>query len=114
MGWLVAYHALFLAGFAVFLLGVIRAETVWSALGLGLMIGGFVTQQLVLRQSARWAIEGTPFFLGPEPPSRTSNPTGRWLCPACGWRGVRGTASCPRCGRFLVRLLPEPLASPTP
>lgn len=32
--------------------------------------------------------------------------TGRWLCPACGWREEAPATLCPRCGKVLVRLPP--------
>ncbi|MGA8275523.1 MAG: hypothetical protein WB789_07335 [Thermoplasmata archaeon] len=115
LGTLLAYHVLLLAGVGALVFGFARNWPFWTYVGFGLIIAGIALQQFVLHWSADLAIHGTPFapgLSGPDAQSSASDPGGRWLCAACGWRGVRGAGSCPRCGKFLVRLSSEPARQP--
>ena len=106
---LFSYHVLLLAGAGVFLISFARSSEPGLVTGAALILAGIVAQQVVIGWAARQASRGAPFALdgpGVPPRSRFSDPGGRWLCPACGWKGARGGGSCPRCGRFLVRLPP--------
>jgi hypothetical protein len=112
---LFAYHAMFLLGAGVLLLAVARASFPGEVFGVALIAAGGALQQIVLRWSADLTRKGTPFVPGGpgvEIQSRTPDPRGRYLCPSCGWRGVRGAGNCPRCGRFLVHLPSDPGTSP--
>jgi len=107
LGTLLAYHVLFLAGAGALVFGFARNSPIGMYVGLALIVVGIAAQQFVLRRSADLATRGTPFTvgsLGRGAQSRTPDPRGPWLCPGCGWRGVQGAGSCPRCGKFLVRL----------
>jgi hypothetical protein len=102
---LLAYHVFILAGAAVLLLAVARSSPFWTGVGSALILGGLVVHAAVLRWTAILVTREPPVSMGSF--GRDSGPANRWLCPACGWRGETGVGYCPRCGRFIVRLLPR-------
>ncbi len=105
---LLAYHAFILVGAAVLLIGVIRGSIPLTVGGVILVAVGIAIQTLVLRWSAALTAEAARRGASAPAPSSPADPRTRaeWLCIACAWKGSGAVRYCPRCGKFLIRLLP--------
>jgi hypothetical protein len=106
------YHLFVLVGGAVVVYSILSGSTIGFYVGVTVLLIGVGMQLAVLR----WSLAQIP--TGPTPSGggsllggavRKVSPEGRWLCPACGWRGDGGAGHCPRCGKFLVGLPPSPI-----
>jgi hypothetical protein len=107
IGPLFAYHLLILAGAVVLVLGVARGSQLLIDVG-SIVIGSGVSVQLwVLYVTGKLARQGPPVTVAAVGGDHPPDSSGRWLCPACGWRTEGATRNCPRCGKFLIRLPPR-------
>lgn len=107
---LLVSHILIIGGGLLLIFGARGAPIASKWVGALLLTGGILVEAWVIRWSIgliRRAAANRRSAGEHESAARTPPDSGPRFCVACGWRGIVGSWSCPRCGRVLAPVLGE-------